>query len=171
MRRVNLNIIFLAGCMAVISLAAAFVGYNVGATNAENREPVITPDSNVMHDTVVTEIERPVEIIEPLPLYDSISVPGFDRLIVQGGIIQADNIYNPEQNECYFIVSLMLEDGTEIFRSGILAPGQAVGDVKMLQIIPPGIYEKAIARYSTYALETTQPLNGADITFNLEVLP
>jgi len=112
-----------------------------------------------------------VQIISQPVQSGSISVPGFEQLTVQGATLHAGAISNPSRNSCYFIVALMLADGTEVFRSGILAPGQSVGSVELTQPPPPGKYEGATALYSCYTLETVQPLNGADITFTLEVLP
>jgi hypothetical protein len=64
----------------------------------------------------------------------------------------------------------MLADGTEIYRSGIISPGESMGAVNLTKPLAPGRYEGAVARYSCYALGTMQTLNGADITFILEVL-
>jgi hypothetical protein len=115
--------------------------------------------------------EHTIEIIKPPAPAGSIAIPGFDRLTVQGRTLQAGVISNPVQNACYFIVTILLEDGTEIYRSGILAPGQSVGAVELAKTLEPGTYEGVVARYQTYALENLQPLNGADVEFILEVSP
>jgi hypothetical protein len=90
---------------------------------------------------------------------------------VQGKTLWGDGITNPARNACYFIVTLMLEDGTEIYRSGILAPGQSIGSVELSRLLTPGEYNNAVARYSCYAIEGMKQLNGADISFTLEVQP
>ena len=64
-----------------------------------------------------------------------------------------------------------MPDGQEVFHSGILAPGQSLDTITLGFHIDPGIYDDAVVRYSCYALDTMQPLNGADIEFILEVLP
>jgi hypothetical protein len=88
---------------------------------------------------------------------------------VRGRTLHADAVINPAGNPCYFIITFTLEDGTEFYRSGIIAPGQSVGSVELVETLAPGIYENVVARYSTYARETMQPLNGADVNFTLEV--
>jgi hypothetical protein len=112
-----------------------------------------------------------IQIINTPVQSGMISVPGFERLTVHGRVLDAANIYNPEQNACYFIVSVMLADGMEVFRSGILTPGQNVGIIELPNSITAGVYEHATARYSAFSIENLSPLNGADITFTLEVLP
>jgi len=176
MRRGNLNVLILVGCIAVVALAAALAGYSVGVAAAANT-PVVT---SMQMDTLIEDaplIENnavarmPIEIIEsPIP-DGSIAVPGFERLVVRGRMLDAENIHNPARNNNYFIVSLMLADGTEIFRSGVLAPGQSIGTVELPGTIPQGTHEGAIARYSAFSLGNLSPLNGADINFTLEVLP
>ena len=55
---------------------------------------------------------------------DSISIPGFDFLSLQAGAQeQSMPLYNPENNACYFRISLLL-DGEALWRSDLLAPGQ-----------------------------------------------
>ena len=54
---------------------------------------------------------------------DSISIPGFDFLSLQAGAQeQSMPLYNPENNACYFRISLLL-DGGALWRSDLLAPG------------------------------------------------
>ena len=171
-----MNIFILASCMAVVALCAAFAGYSVGISAA----PVdVQPVAVTLQDEVsepepsppVVLIPEPVEIIPPTVPSGSISIPGFEQLTVQGGTLRAGGITNPTRNNCYFAVTLLLADGKEFFRSGILAPGQSVGDVDLSEPLSPGRYESAVVRYSCYTLDTMQPLNGADISFLLEVLP
>jgi hypothetical protein len=164
-----LNIILLAVGMAVFAFAAVLVGYNVGG--GSNATTDTTPDT----PTFFT-IERQAEPVEVLPTPTAqnngdIRLLGFDRLTAEGRRLQAEKVHNHADNACHFIVSLMLADGTEIYRSGILAPGMSAGTVELTKQLAPGIYEGAVARFSSYSLETFQLLGGADISFTLEVLP
>jgi hypothetical protein len=109
-----------------------------------------------------------VRIIEPQP--DTIAIPGFKRLTAEGQTLHAGAITNPEQNACYFIVTLIMPGGAELYRSTYLAPGQSLGDVETLVPLTPKAYEDVTARYSCYTIDELKPLNGADINFTLEVL-
>ena len=169
-----MSIFVLAGCMAAVVLAAVLIGYSFGVSaSAVNIAPASAatlqldepPPTNTL-----TPTPPPVQTIEPPITSGSIAVPGFERLTVKESMLQADGVINPARNNCYFIVSFMLTDGTEIYRSGILAPGQSVGVVALTSPLVPGTYESVVARYSCYSSENMQPLNGADIAFTLEVL-
>lgn len=171
MRRGNLSIFILAACMAVIALSAAFAGYSFGMSMTVSTPTVATTAIQVeeLPQTAIPTL-TPIQITEP-PSDGSISVPGFERLTVQERMLYAAGIANPTRNNCYFVVSIILADGTVVYRSGVLAPGQAVGTVELVQPLSQGRYEGTIARYSCYSVENMQPLNGADITFTLEVMP
>jgi hypothetical protein len=168
-----MNIIVLTGCIAMVALASALAGYCIGV--ARERVDILPVAAIALSDKEtapsLSPIQIPIEIIEPPSSIGSIAVPGFERLTIRGQTLFAENIYNPARNDCYFIVTLKLADGMEIYRSGILGPGQSVGTVELLHLLTPGIYEGAVAIYSSYAKSDLQPLNGADISFTLEVLP
>ena len=166
-----MNIFILAGCMAAVALVSVFVGYSFNAANVPADAPMIAAATTHTGDATPAPAQIPIEIIDPPVPAGSIAVPGFERLTARGRMLQADVISNPARNACYFVVSVMLDDGAEVYRSGVLAPGQTVGVVELVRALTPGTYEGAVARYSAYDLETMTPLNGADIAFTLEVLP
>ena len=160
-----LSIILLVVCFAAVAACAVFAGYTFGKSSVQ----VDTVPAAALLTDKPTAPE--VIILDPPVTNDSISVPGFERLTMRGQTLHADNIYNPVRNNCYFIVVVTLADGTEVYRSGILAPGQTVGNVELKNLLAVGIYEGAVAQYSSYAIDNLSPLNGADIDFILEVLP
>lgn len=75
--------------------------------------------------------------------------------------------HNPEGNPCYFVISLLV-DGKAIYKSGMIAPGQALYHVKADPIPKPGTYTATI-QYECYHLTTQTPLNGAQINVELVV--
>lgn len=166
MRSGTMSIFILAACIAVVALSAALAGYSFGASTTASTPLVAAAAFQIEVTTeqpqTATQTLQPVQIIEPPP-DNSISVPGFERLIVQGKTLHAADITNPTRNTCYFVVSIILADGTVVYRSGVLARGQVVGTVELIQSLSQGRYEGTIARYSCYAIENMQPLNGADI--------
>ena len=172
-----MNIAILAFCMAALALSATAAGYsygvyaaNVSRVNNDVSIPTPEPAAVIIPAAEPVIIEPEENKSEPLPIPEgSISIPGFNKLIAQGMSLDAEAIKNSEHNMCYFIIAILLEDGTEVFRSGIIAPGQSIGTATLSHRVAPGEYENATARYFTYSLETMQPLNGADINFTLEV--
>lgn len=88
--------------------------------------------------------------------------------------IKADQIkqniwlYNPEKNNCYFLATIMLPDGTEVYKSALIAPGKAIYTAEFTRTVPAGTYENAILQYDFYTLDGTQA-NGTKAYFTLEV--
>ena len=71
---------------------------------------------------------------------DSISIPGFDFLSLQAGAQeQSMPLYNPENNACYFRISLLL-DGEALWRSDLLAPGQTAPQQTLSRALAAGCF-------------------------------
>lgn len=101
-----------------------------------------------------------------------IKIPGFEAMTFKAGQQeQAVLLTNPEANECYMILTILLPDGTEIYKSGMIAPGKSIGTIWLDQIPAVGIYPDAVLRYDCVAMDGITPLNGAQLKFRLEVSP
>ena len=75
---------------------------------------------------------------------DSISIPGFDFLSLQAGAQeQSMPLYNPENNACYFRISLLL-DGEALWRSDLLAPGQTAPQQTLSRALTAGEYSAVL---------------------------
>jgi len=100
---------------------------------------------------------------------DSISIPGFDFLSLQAGTQeQSMPLYNPENNACYFRISLLL-DGEALWRSDLLAPGQTAPQQTLSRALAAGEYS-AVLKYECFTDEAeTVPLNGSEIALTLRV--
>lgn len=102
----------------------------------------------------------------------SIAIPGFEKMVMKSG--QADQVvdfYNPEKNVCYFRISITLADGTELYRSGMIRPGQKIDKIEISRPLKAGTYEDAVLQYDCYTLEDLQSLNGSKTILDLEVKP
>jgi hypothetical protein len=111
-------------------------------------------------------------VVAQAPEMGSIAIPGFDRLTMKAGETKQEvTLYNPQQNECYFVLSMYLSDGAEIFHSSKLAPGETLDSIELTRPLEAGTYEGVTLRYTCYAFDDLKPLNGADINFKLEVEP
>lgn len=111
-----------------------------------------------------------IETVETVNLSgDSISIPGVDSMTIEAETKKVSvNIYNPENNNCYFEVSIILEDGDkEIYKSKLIKPGQRLYEIELNQQIEKGTYN-ATLHYNTYTIDGNYtPLNGANIPFKL----
>lgn len=154
------TMIFLAFCAVVTVGAAGFGGYSLGQSSGSAPQARAISPAAQAEGVVVGGV-------------GSISIPGFDRMSFKAGqTAQSVTLYNPETNDCAFVVSITLPSGKEIYRSEELAPGDSIDKIEISDPLKAAIYEAATLRYDCFSLgDDPQELNGADSTFTLEVLP
>lgn len=98
-----------------------------------------------------------------------ITIPGYEAIPLKAGQEkQTVSFYNPAGNSCYFELSLIL-DGTELFTSELIAPGEEVKSIRLEQPLAAGVYYDAQLRYRSFALDSMEELNGAEVVTILEV--
>lgn len=103
---------------------------------------------------------------------DTIDIPGFDTMSLKAGeTAQSVNLYNPEQNTCYFKMTISLPDGTTLWESDLIEPGKGLYEIELNQALEAGTYENAVLKYECFTLDEAQsPLNGAEVKFTINVL-
>lgn len=153
-------------CAVAFILLAGMVGYHMGegATTPVPAAAVdLPPAASATASAVPTAQATAPE--------GSITIPGFDRLQITASTgQQAAPFYNPAGNACYFVISLFLPSGEEIFRSGLVLPGESLPAMTLASVPPAGVYESSILRYSCYSLDSMQPMNGADVKLTIEII-
>ena len=89
------------------------------------------------------------EQTEPVEkLTDSIDIPGFSELHFKAGQTEQNmTVPNPPQNICWFKVSLVLEDGTVLWISDLIAPGEESEQVVLNEPLEKGEYKNAMLKY------------------------
>lgn len=102
---------------------------------------------------------------------DTIAIPGYEMLeLIADSKEQALSLPNPEQNMCYFQISLHLEDGTLLWKSELIEPGKTCKPMILTKALSKGTYPNAVLRYSCYRMdEALSPLNGAETKVTLWV--
>ena len=111
----------------------------------------------------------PAATVEKNP--DSIAIPGYEVLELKANTAkQYLQMPNPPQNCCFFQLSLYLEDGTLLWQSELIKPGENSKPMVLTKTLDKGTYPNAILRYSCYRMdETLAPLNGAETKLTLMV--
>lgn len=114
----------------------------------------------------------PEETTEPVEkLTDSIDLPGYEWIpLVSGKLEQEQTFPNPPQNFCWIRVSLLLEDGTNLWTSELVAPGESSAPVVLSQTLEPGEYKNAVLKYECFRMDDDlSPLNGGEVHLTLRV--
>lgn len=101
----------------------------------------------------------------------SIAIPGYEMLELKAGTKkQSLCLPNPEQNMCYFQISLYLEDDTLLWQSDLIEPGKTSNPMTLTNALDKGTYPNAVLRYSCYRMDDDlMPLNGAETKLTLRV--
>lgn len=102
---------------------------------------------------------------------EGIKIPGYSTIVVPYGASDVDvNFFNPEENDVYFEISLVLSDtDTEIYKSKLIAPGQHIYNISLNETLNVGTYNMNIV-YNTYSMDGNYtPKNGASVACELEV--
>ena len=98
----------------------------------------------------------------------SISIPGTSGIILKANLIsQTVDFYNPAENQCYFIITLCLSDGTMIYKSDYIAPGERLTEIDLLQTLKRGIYKNCTLNYDCFTLTNKSRLNGSTIKIEI----
>lgn len=111
------------------------------------------------------------ETTEVEKLTDSIAIPGFSQLTFQADQCEQEiALSNPAENFCYFKISLILEDGTVIWESDLVEPGEQSEPITLLQPLNAGTYENVTVHYDCFEMDNDlTELNSGEIKITLYV--
>jgi len=67
---------------------------------------------------------------------------------MQSGTLDQDvYLYNPTENQCNFVISLYLSDGTLLYKSEMLRPGESIENININKKLNAGLYRNVILAY------------------------
>ena len=141
-------------------------------------------------------VDKPKKDYSSIEMNPNISIPGYESLDFKAGTKkQSVNFYNPEENTCYFRISLVLkdDDGTEtenvpkddeakktesstgaeakeevLWTSELIEPGEELKSIKLTKELKSGEYP-AYLKYECFSLKDETPLNGSNVELTLTV--
>lgn len=98
----------------------------------------------------------------------TISIPCFESLVFkENQTTQKINLYNPESNQCYFVITLIVEQDT-LFKSEMIAPDTGFYEIELSKELTAGEYSGTII-YECYSMTDLSPMNGGSFHFDLTV--
>ena len=98
----------------------------------------------------------------------SIQIPAMTGMYLKAGQLeQTVDFYNPKDNNCFFVLSLYLSDGTLIYKSDMLAPSEHITDITLSQELQRGLYRNCRLVYNCYSLDGKTPLNGSNVVIEI----
>ena len=122
--------------------------------------------------TVPTDITPPKNTLDFTPVGErqdnTITIPGMTGITMKSGQLQQTvDFYNPEQNACYFVLSLYLSDDTLIYLSDFLAPGEHISEIMLNQALQRGVYGKCRLVYECFTLDNKCALNTGEVILEI----
>ncbi|MDO4651134.1 MAG: hypothetical protein Q4B26_21045, partial [Eubacteriales bacterium] len=149
--------------IVVLLVLAAVIGIAV-YNAAGKRKPATVLGENVSNPVATSSVEETVRDGK------SIAIPGYQGINLKANTKQQDvALKNPEVNTCLFVVTLALEDGTELWTSSYIKPGEISDCIELNQELEEGTYENASLIYKCYTVDDKRPLNGAETKLTLRV--
>lgn len=87
-----------------------------------------------------------------------------------GSQSQEVDITNEDSNPCAFVVSLYLADGTKLFETGTIEPGNSVKVVNLESEVKSGTYNDALLVYTCYSTDGSMtPLTRCEFVISISV--
>ena len=97
-------------------------------------------------------------------------IPGYSSAEMKEGDTSLKlRVGNPKENTVGFIATVRLDDGTELYTSPLLKPGQGLEEIPLNKTLSKGKYD-AVVYYQCVLLDgKNTPLNAAESAFTLIV--
>lgn len=84
----------------------------------------------------------------------SIIIPGVNGINMKSGQLeQKVDFYNPDENNCLFLISLYLSDDTLIWQSDLIRPSEHITQITLKQKLQRGLYRNCRLVYDCYTLD------------------
>ncbi len=162
--------------IVVVIFAAVYIGFSLSRSSESDQENARPESTAYLPESTTAPAPDPKQVQSgqeaPAAASDTTAIPGYDTIHMKAGTQdQTVRLYNPAENSCYFLISIVLPEGKEIYRSDLMAPGKAVEKIRLSSALEAGTYKEATLLYTCYALGDLHPMNGATVKFTLEVSP
>ena len=99
----------------------------------------------------------------------SATIPATDGIeLLSGTVEQSLCMSNPDNNPCIFVISLYLGDGTVLFTTEPLYPGETSEPVMLRQVLNSGVYKNATLVYDCYSADGNMtPLTRCELAVEI----
>ena len=148
-----------------------FAGSAEGAGRSDTASAAEPEQSSPESDTGPEKSAPEASSDEVEKLKDGIDLPGYGVLNFKADTLEQEMRFpNPPQNSCYIRASLILEDGTVLWTSELIEPGQSSDPVVLGTPLARGEYKNAVLKYECFLMnEERTPMNGAAVDLTLKV--
>lgn len=151
---------FLYITSAVVILVILIIGFRCCNSS--------TPPPSGTDSTTESTTDNELDFVPAGDNNGRIQIPAVTGLNMRAGQLeQTVDFYNPQENNCYFVITLCLSDDTEIYKSDMLAPGEHITAITLSQELQRGLYRNCRMIYNCYALDGKTKLNGSNVVLEI----
>ena len=156
--------------IAVILLVAAAVVLTLILTGAFRQNPDNEPDDHKGVTGYITDDwDTGVEETSAAPKKGT-QIPGYSSAEMKAGETSLHlSIGNPKENTVGMFATLRLADGTVLYESPLLKPGQGLTEIPLSKTLEKGTYDAMVVYQCVLLDEKNTPLNAAESGFTLYV--
>lgn len=156
--------------IVVIGIAAAAVFLLLPKEENKPAEESARGVVGRISDNWEPDVSRPPQDSDSSEPKRGTQIPGYSSAAMNEGDLSLKlRIGNPPDNHVGFIATLKLRDGTVLYVSPLLKPGQGLEEIPLTQTLKKGTYD-ALVEYRCILLEDEKtPLNAAESGFTLYV--
>lgn len=158
--RSTVNLILAIVILLLLTVNVILIG---GLLKQSDTTPAAAPGT-----VIAAQVPEETEVVK---VEDRIAIPGYESVALTAGTLEQTVCFsNPAQNCCYFQISLYLEDGTLLWKSEDVAPGENSEPVVLTQTLEAGTYKNALLKYECFTMDKDHTqLNGAQTKLMLQV--
>ena len=164
----------LTAFLIIIMVFGTLIGCTENGGNPETSEKAVATEESG---------DKPKKDYSNVVENPNISIPGYESLTFTAGKKkQSVDFYNPDENTCFFRISLVIKDETDtangeegnageetvLWTSDFIEPGEHVKSIKLSKELESGEYA-AILKYECFSLKDKTPLNGSNVELMLKV--
>ena len=156
------KVIIIVAAVVVLAAAAVLTLWFCGVFTPK------TEPANGVVGQITDDWDPGVE--QPTSAKSGTQIPGYSNAEMNAGDTSLKmSIGNPKENKVGFFASIVLDDGTVLYESELLKPGQGLTEVPLSKTLEKGTYDAKVV-YQCVALdEKNTPLNSAESGFTLIV--
>ena len=154
------NKVLKALLLLVLAVALVAGGYFLAQKQAQSG-PVTNNDLTQSYEFEEGQTQQ----IQQAQQSAGIEIPGYSIIPVKANSTEVEiELYNPDQNNVYFQITLLLKDtGEQLYQSKLIQPGQHLYKIELARGLEPGEYN-AIVQYDTFSMDDSfTPKNGASV--------
>lgn len=100
---------------------------------------------------------------------DEVTIQAITGFVFQAHSLQQSvDIQNPKKNKYGFVVCLYLEDGTLLYKSTIIDPGERIASIELSKSLEGGIYRNSAIVYRFYSIGDNRPISQCEFPVNIK---